>query len=224
MHLQSNAGGRGKRIKGQGQNIYIYIYIIFTPSAFERNFLHSFFFILSFSLPSHAQLSDVGTCTLCDSSTPSTCQVQHGTLRFVSNHREFICRRYVELGIWNWHECDGTRFLVLCRQLLQTILHLMICFHKLNSFSDLQIHPITTARLSVNFKHRHLDENITGSVWCDLAEATQQCRCELYAWVILHSDTQGYTVIHSDAHAMICPKLRAWCVCAVCNCMQFQRS
>eukprot|EP00435_Cladocopium_sp_Y103_P026779 s56_g6.t1 len=48
-----------------------------------------------------SELSDVGTCTLCDSSTPSTCQ----------------------------------------------------------------IHPITTARLSVNFKHRHLDENITGSVW-----------------------------------------------------------
>jgi len=48
-----------------------------------------------------SEMSDVGTCTLCDSSTPSTCQ----------------------------------------------------------------IHPITTARLSVNFKHRHLDENITGSVW-----------------------------------------------------------
>ena len=51
-----------------------------TPSAFEPDFLHSFF-ILSFSLSS-AQLSDVGTCTLCDSSTPSTCQAHwHGTLR-----------------------------------------------------------------------------------------------------------------------------------------------
>ena len=29
-----------------------------------------------------------------------------------------------------------------------------------------QIHPITTARLFVTFKHRHLDENITGTVWC----------------------------------------------------------
>ncbi|CAJ1461301.1 unnamed protein product [Effrenium voratum] len=49
-----------------------------------------------------SEMTDVGTCTLCDSQTPSTCQV----------------------------------------------------------------HPITTARLSVNFKHRHLDENITGTVWC----------------------------------------------------------
>ena len=75
---------------------------------------------------------------------------------------------------------------------------------ELNSFSDLQIHPITTARLSVNFKHRHLDENITGSVWCDLAEATQQCRCELYAWVILHSDTQWCTVMHMPWYALNC--------------------
>jgi len=47
------------------------------------------------------EMTDVGTCTLCDNLVPSTCQ----------------------------------------------------------------IHPITSARLFVTFKHRHLGENITGTVW-----------------------------------------------------------
>ena len=45
-----------------------------------------------------------------------------------------------------------------------------------------QIHPITTARLSVNFKHRHLDENITGSVWCDPSNG-----CEVLCWFLMYS-------------------------------------
>lgn len=48
-----------------------------------------------------SEVADVGTCMLCDSSEPATCEV----------------------------------------------------------------HPIATARLTVTFKHLHLDENITGSVW-----------------------------------------------------------
>ena len=99
------------------------------------------------------QMSDVGTCTLCDSSTPSTCQAWIGTWpccldTLKSNENPHFSAIRVS---WSQH----------CR-----VWHV-------------QIHPITTARLSVNFKHRHLDENITGSVWCDPLNG-----CEVLWWFL----------------------------------------
>ena len=136
------------------------------------------------------QMSDVGTCTLCDSSTPSTCQAWIGTWpccldTLKSNENPHFSAIRVS---WSQH----------CR-----VWHV-------------QIHPITTARLSVNFKHRHLDENITGSVWCDPLNG-----CEVLWWFFNDFWLEVFSLWtcscywHNDSKILLTLSAQAFVACGI---------